>query len=206
MPKATFYNLPREKRQILIQAVKKEFSRVSLHEASITNIVKAADIPRGSFYQYFYDKEDAFYYVLELYGKIQARKFISCLRQAEGDIFDTATVIYQSMLENFQTRENRDFFKNAFLNMNYKMERTFTGNFSKERLKQITEIKDIINTRNLCISDKSDLFHIIQILIAVIFHNLVLSFARELSYDMAMTNFLKEIDLLKHGLCKQDQK
>src|SRR5690625_5472893 len=65
MPKPTFFNLPKKKRDHLIQAATDEFSRVPLNEASIANIVKNADIPRGSFYQYFEDKEDAFYYLLE---------------------------------------------------------------------------------------------------------------------------------------------
>ncbi|MFK4998922.1 TetR/AcrR family transcriptional regulator [Bacillus sp. N9] len=30
----------------------------------MANIVKEAGIPRGSFYQYFEDKEDAFFYLL----------------------------------------------------------------------------------------------------------------------------------------------
>ncbi|MEN1968352.1 TetR family transcriptional regulator [Lentibacillus sp. N15] len=203
MPRSTFFNLPGKKRQLLIQAVKKEFSRVSLYEASISNIVKTADIPRGSFYQYFHDKEDAFYYILELSGKMRVREFVTFLRQTDGDIFDTAIAMYQSMLKNSQSQENRDFFKNAFLNMNYQMERTFTKNFSKEKLKQLIEIRQLMNTKNLAIENRADVFHIVQILIAVAFHNLVLSFARELTYDKSMQYFLKEIDLLKRGLCEE---
>lgn len=49
MPKITFYNLSIEKREKLINAVKQEFSRVPLSQASISNIVKSARIPRGVF-------------------------------------------------------------------------------------------------------------------------------------------------------------
>ncbi len=58
MPKQTFLSLPEDKQNTLIQSAKKEFSRVPLHEASIANIIKDAGIPRGSFYQYFEDKEN----------------------------------------------------------------------------------------------------------------------------------------------------
>ncbi|GGB55636.1 TetR family transcriptional regulator [Virgibacillus dakarensis] len=203
MPKMTFYNLPEEKKQILIQAAKKEFSRVSLHEASISNIVKTAEIPRGSFYQYFSDKDDAFFYILDLYGKLRIREFVSSLKESNGDIFTTAVTMYQSTLRNCQSKENRDFFKNAFLNMNYKIERTFTDNFSQDKLTQLAEIRHLINTKRLNIADESDLLHIVQIIIAVAFHNLVISFARELSYDDAKKCFLKEINLLKQGLYKE---
>ena len=33
MPKKTFYNLPEEKRNKIIEAAKEEFSRVPIHEA-----------------------------------------------------------------------------------------------------------------------------------------------------------------------------
>jgi AcrR family transcriptional regulator len=57
MPKPTFFNLSTDKKENLIQAARREFSRAPLHEALISNIVKSAEISRGSFYQYFDDKE-----------------------------------------------------------------------------------------------------------------------------------------------------
>jgi len=53
MPTETFFNLPKEKQRRILDAAKKEFSRTSLKEASIANVIKDAEIPRGSFYQYF---------------------------------------------------------------------------------------------------------------------------------------------------------
>lgn len=61
MPKNTFYHLPEKKQQRLLDAASIEFSRSTLKDASIANIVKLAEIPRGSFYQYFEDKEDLYY-------------------------------------------------------------------------------------------------------------------------------------------------
>lgn len=60
MPTSTFYHLPPEKRQRLVEAAWQEFTRVSFADASINRIIQAARIPRGSFYQYFADKEDLF--------------------------------------------------------------------------------------------------------------------------------------------------
>ena len=55
MPTSTFYRLPEEKRDRLMKAVWKEFTRVPYTEASINRIILGAKIPRGSFYQYFLD-------------------------------------------------------------------------------------------------------------------------------------------------------
>ena len=98
VPKQTFFNLPHEKRELLIQSAKKEFSRVPLSEASIANIIKSADIPRGSFYQYFEDKEDAFYYILEKQMDTHNSKFFSMLKRNNGDLFDAFIEVFEYML------------------------------------------------------------------------------------------------------------
>ena len=58
MAKQTFLNLPEEKKNNIINALKKEFSRVPLKDALVSNIIIDAKIPRGSFYQYFDNIED----------------------------------------------------------------------------------------------------------------------------------------------------
>jgi AcrR family transcriptional regulator len=65
MPKDTFYNLSDEKRRRIFDAAVKEFSTQRFSEASINQIIKTAEISRGSFYQYFNDKEDIFQYMFD---------------------------------------------------------------------------------------------------------------------------------------------
>ena len=65
MPKDTFHRLKDEKKQRIFQAAVQEFSSHSFSEASLNRIVKAANIPWGSFYQYFHDKDDLFSYLIE---------------------------------------------------------------------------------------------------------------------------------------------
>lgn len=69
MPKDTFLNLPEQKRRRIFEAAVDEFAEKRFTEASINSIVKAAGIPRGSFYQYFADKEDLYLYMLGEIGK-----------------------------------------------------------------------------------------------------------------------------------------
>lgn len=65
MPKDTFFNLSEEKKKKIFDAAVKEFSTKRFSEASINQIIKMAEIPRGSFYQYFKDKEDIYLYMFE---------------------------------------------------------------------------------------------------------------------------------------------
>src|SRR5699024_12234945 len=106
MTKQYMYKLSEEKQETLIQDSKNELSRVPLNEASIANIVKNAHIPRGSFYQYFDDKEDAFFYLLELETKANREKFIFLLKQTEGDVAETFIALFKHMLIKFKDQEN----------------------------------------------------------------------------------------------------
>ena len=58
MPKQTFFNLPDDKRQRILDVVIDEFADNDYANVSISRIVARAGIAKGSFYQYFEDKED----------------------------------------------------------------------------------------------------------------------------------------------------
>jgi AcrR family transcriptional regulator len=66
MPKQTFFNLPEEKRETIINAAVDEFAEYGLENASTNRIVENSGISKGSFYQYFEDKEDVFMYLLSV--------------------------------------------------------------------------------------------------------------------------------------------
>jgi AcrR family transcriptional regulator len=64
MPKQTFFNLPDEKRNTIVNAAIDEFAAYGLENASTNRIVANSGISKGSFYQYFEDKQDIFMYLL----------------------------------------------------------------------------------------------------------------------------------------------
>ena len=66
MPKQTFFNLPLDKRETIMNAAIEEFAEYGLENASTNRIVKNSGIAKGSFYQYFEDKQDVFMHMLDL--------------------------------------------------------------------------------------------------------------------------------------------
>lgn len=66
MPQRTFFNLPEEKRRQILQVAIDEFAENDYDNVSISRIVARAGIAKGSFYQYFTDKEDLYSHVLGL--------------------------------------------------------------------------------------------------------------------------------------------
>ncbi len=114
MPTRTFLNLPKDKRLRILRAAKKEFSRVPLEKAVIANIVKDAEIPRGSFYQYFYDVNDLFVYVLEYMYGIDKKKFEKYLEETNNDIYEALKIKFSNEIDKLSSEENRQFKINAF--------------------------------------------------------------------------------------------
>ena len=99
MPNATFFRLLPEKQERLLLAAREEFTRVSFAEASINRIVKDAKIPRGSFYQYFNDKDDIFYFLLESMRKSYISKLFAALEQAGGDMFQMPLLMFDLLIQ-----------------------------------------------------------------------------------------------------------
>lgn len=75
MPQQTFFNLPDDKRQRILDLAIDEFAEHSYKTASISRIVKKAGIAKGSFYQYFEDKKDLYLYLVQLAGEQKADFF-----------------------------------------------------------------------------------------------------------------------------------
>jgi len=98
MSTETFLRLPEEKRNRILDAAWEEFTRVRYTDVSINKIIIKARIPRGSFYQYFRDKEDLFAYLIGDVRDQVAGIFGSLLREAGGDLFETHLMIYDRFL------------------------------------------------------------------------------------------------------------
>ena len=87
MPTSTLFRLPPEKRERLMEACWGELTRARFEEVSVNRVISAAEISRGSFYQYFSDRDEMIRYLLQ---EIRSY-FIGLLRdilvEARGDLF-----------------------------------------------------------------------------------------------------------------------
>ncbi|QBD78149.1 TetR/AcrR family transcriptional regulator [Ktedonosporobacter rubrisoli] len=100
MPKKTYFHLSEEKRGRIFDAALQEFATHSFSEASINQIIKNADIPKGSFYQYFANKEDLYLYLLETV----ANEFAEPLKHEqeisqEADVFEVIKLTTREFFE-----------------------------------------------------------------------------------------------------------
>lgn len=76
MPQPTFFRLPDERRQRLVDEAVVEFAERSYHEASLSEIARRSRIPKGSFYQYFDGKLDLYRWLITEEAPRRKRAFL----------------------------------------------------------------------------------------------------------------------------------
>lgn len=158
MPKETFFNLPKEKKERILEVLKKEFRSKPFQKVNIKSITEELEISRGSFYQYFENLEDSYFMILdmettdihELFRKtlIQKEKSLNSILISFGE--QVADVIFQP--ESYMIYKNRYLYWNEDLNKNWngrKVTRidTFQNKESEEMMEweKIHFIKSVIH-------------------------------------------------------------
>lgn len=200
MPKQTFYNLKEEKREKIEQALLKEFSNNTFEGASISNIIAEAQIPRGSFYQYFENKEDAVEYIINKYLKKEKEKIYTSLLRNNGDIFKTSIDIYDYIIEKINTTSNLKLFKNILQELRKNNTNAFEEN--TEFLSGKKTIEKIIDKRDLNIQEKEDLCYFLKILSLVMRNATLEVISNKITQEEGKQKLLKEIEILKRGMKK----
>ena len=200
MPKQTFFNLKEEKKEKIEKALIKEFSNNTFEKASISNIIAEANIPRGSFYQYLEDKEDAIYYIINKYLEKEKNRIYQYLLKNKGDIFETAINIYEDTAKITEKNENEELFKNILQELKKNNINVFDEH--KKILKSQKTIEKMINKTELNIENEEDLqdfLRILNVIIRAISMEVVL---KKLTVEEGKQRIIREIEILKKGMKK----
>ena len=201
MPKATFYNLTEEKREKIEKAIKKEFGRTSFSKASISKIITEAQIPRGSFYQYFEDKEDAIKYIIENFIKEEKEEMKKILEMNNGDIFKAMVDLYMHVVNQNENQEDLNLCKNILQRLK-EDNISITLEMKKENLQDKIKNKNIINKSLLNLNDEKDFDYIIKILTIVVRTETIEVISKLKDKMQGKKDIEREIELLKVGLAK----
>lgn len=88
-PRQTFFNLPPDKQQRVLEAAVQEFSERGYQQASINTIVSRVNIAKGSIYQYFDSKKSLFLFIFNQ-GIAMARQMLKHVKkESQGEDFFT---------------------------------------------------------------------------------------------------------------------
>jgi len=136
MPKDLFFTLSQEKQSRIIEAAIGEFSKVTYHDVSINQIIKNAEISRGSFYQYFEDKDDLYFYILEnIIQSVVNSGTIDNVKPMPHSIISVNRELLLFNLKLLADEHYKRLFKNLYLSMNQQLQQKFKNIINKTKMK-----------------------------------------------------------------------
>lgn len=199
MIKQTFYNLPREKRERISQAIKLEFARCPAERISINRIVQTANISRGSFYQYFDDKVDLVQIVTEEVAGFAGECIEKSLINSKGNLFKVPIDLFDDIIA-FSEHENH---KNLVERVvgNFKANSDLISDYLKNRhiIPEKPQITTYINTEMLASSDEDSMRVLFELLITTMFKALFDIFMCGRDIQTVREELLKKIDMIECG-------
>ena len=200
MPKQTFIKLKEEKKKKVEEAIRKEFTRVPLERISISNIVSNANIPRGSFYQYFEDKEDAIDYIVKKYVEEEYKKVYELLKKTKGNIFEAFLEFYDYKANELIQENNYNLNKHVIYEL-----RKININILNYRKEADRELMDKIDKKSLNIKDDEELRYIIRIL-SILNRALVIEVAsKKKTIEEGKKAAKRMIKILKDGMERSEE-
>lgn len=194
MPKQTFQNLPEDKKKKILEAAKNEFSRVSVTEASINNIVTRANIARGSFYQYFESKEDLLLFMVNEASE-EVKKMVDKKIKEKGDIFETFIFFYDKIIKTCKDNKDKQFYKTVFTNLRAN-DNIILGKAKEEIYDSLLKNTDTSQFKN-----KEDLNILIDMLNAITRWTIIQTVTSNNPIDIR-NKYIKQIEYIKSGILK----
>lgn len=122
MASETFYNLSEDKKERIINSLKKTFANKSIFEASVKEVVEDLNIARGSFYQYFEDLEDAYFMILDMETVDIHHLFQNILKENDFDLFKSLDIYGRKLGTILFEEENYSIYRNRFLHWTCELE------------------------------------------------------------------------------------
>jgi AcrR family transcriptional regulator len=134
MPKDLFFSIDQGKKNRIIEAAMKEFSSQMYENSSINQIIKEAEISRGSFYQYFKDKDDLYYFMIKTLVNSTAFTFLKqVVEKKPQDIFAVYQALFAYNLQLLSEQKYMAFFMHMYLGMNYRLQQELRSIFNSIR-------------------------------------------------------------------------
>lgn len=204
MPTQTFFNLAKEKQDNIICTSKIEFTKYGFYEASINRIIKDVGISRGSFYQYFENKEDLFIYILNNTRQLLMSSISKKIANKKCSFFDLHLLIFDEITNINFVGEDKDFIITTISNFDIKLiNHLFVFLVPKDPTNDINEIRKIVDFDNIRLTTVDEMMNLHSILMNSMMSQLVVYFTKMYTLEDCRKNLLIQFDLIKYGVLKQ---
>ena len=198
MASERFLNLPEEKKQRIIAAARNELSRVPYDALSINRIIKEAGIPRGSFYDYFADKDDLIEYLMGDYCRMMERMLDEMFRMGSLDVFAAARRAVACTMA-FSMEEGREALcRNLFSCMRMNRRFSFEQMIDTERA-LVTSGLPYIDREHFRDGSDAAVSLLLNMLVVLARNTIARIFTDPQNREAYLTEFDRELEMIQHG-------
>ena len=201
MPSSRFFKLPDEKRSKILRAVHSELAEFPVDELSINRIIHSAGISRGSFYQYFEDKDDLLEYVFSDFRQVMTREIKDSIEQNQGDMFEVGMEILEKIVAMGSREENRRIFVNVFSYV--KVAQSSLERVIADEEALVNGFVRYIDRSRLKFTSDEEVRELMKLGLALFKDSVCRCFADIDNAPAIMETFRKRIEIIKYGAWKQ---
>ncbi|KAF5063744.1 TetR family transcriptional regulator [Proteiniclasticum sp. QWL-01] len=195
MPKDTFFNLPPKKRELVLDVIKKEFEKHPISEASVKDIVNDLGIARGSFYTYFENLEESYFYILDQETIEVHELLLDLLREHRGDLFKTFPDYGKALARELFKSEKHALYRNRFLYWTSDLEQQWRHYQAVNH-----EEKRLVMESDFMRDGNDDLKEIREFIKAVIHALIRRLFAENWDSETFLKHYDSQVQLMEHGI------
>ncbi len=197
MPSETFFRLPQSKQERIVEAIKNEISQSAFDSFSIGPIIRQCGISRGSFYQYFQNKEDIYLYLISDYQSHILEHGRESIRKNGGNFFATFDDTFRFAVRMLCYKDSKAFRHNLFCNTRLYEMLWRRDKFFKEDREKLERLNEVINTDLLRVDSIEELGVLMDICLVTAMKDAAGIFMADDSEQTVLSHFLPKLELLK---------
>lgn len=195
-----FHKLKDKKKKIVLGAISSCLKRMSYDELSVNDIVVEADISRGSFYNYFADKNDAVKCLVESRVKHYFDMYINTIQESDNKLFDGTRKLYKNIINilsddiNITVMRNMKFFSElVFETVKSNEYKKYLDGIIDWFIENTIEGKKVLNTRK-------KMSNVIDIIISIIMNSIFVETVFKVDPFNENSDFEYKIGIVEKGI------
>ena len=207
MPTQRFLNLKDSKKNAILEAAAHEFARVPYSVASINQIIKEAEISRGSFYTYFEDKDDLMRYMLRGFRDTLRKKVFEFLEEENGNPFRLCIRLLKDWIKTGSERITFQIHRNLLADLSVTGQNQMFGirgflmkdelykSFVEELYNRLDKDRYPTTIETLC--------YIVDMAIMILIKSMAMYYQNPSEKETIIQVLTEEMMILERGMCTQ---
>ena len=207
MPTQRFLNLKDSKKNAILEAATREFARVPYSAVSINQIIKEAEISRGSFYTYFEDKDDLMRYMLRGFRDTLRKKVFEFLEEENGNPFRLCIRLLKDWIKTGSERITFQIHRNLLADLSVTGQNQMFGirgflmkdelykSFVEELYNRLDKDRYPTTIETLC--------YIVDMAIMILIKSMAMYYQNPSEKETIIQVLTEEMTILERGMCTQ---